>query len=230
MSASSVVGAGSVRLRVRVSNGAYRSFMPTRTAARPSAAMSRVTWAASSRTAPATCPQTDWLCWNVVSRPCPRATYGVASTGEESTPRPSRRYHGPIVGPSRSASTCASVAASSFTVWMPRSASLAAVLRPMPHSASVGRSPITSNQVSVVSRPTPRGLPNEVAIFAWSLLSPMPTELWSRVLSSTAVRTSAAKVSGSSVRTARNASSHPSTCTGTSNDRSVSITTAEAAS
>ena len=42
---------------------------------------------------------TSRSCWKVSSRPCARATHGVASTGEVSTPRPSRWNHGPIVGP-----------------------------------------------------------------------------------------------------------------------------------
>src|SRR6185503_6878414 len=122
------------------------------------------------------------------------------------------------------------VDASSLTEWMPSSASLAAVLRPTPHNASVGRSPITANQSSLVSRPTPCGLPKLVAILACSLLSPMPTEQCSRVASSTAVRTSSANASGSSVSTARNASSQPSTSTGTSSERSVSMTRTDASS
>ena len=113
---------------------------------------------------------------------------------------------------------------------MPSSASLAAVLRPTPHNASVGRSPITANQSSLVSRPTPCGLPKLVAILACSLLSPMPTEQCSRVASSTAVRTSSANASGSSVSTARKASSQPSTSTGTSSERSVSMTRTDASS
>ena len=76
----------------------------------------------------------------------------------------------------------------------------------------------------------PRGLPKSVAILARSLLSPIPTEQCSPVASSTAARTSSAKPCGSSVSTPRNASSQPSTSTGTSKPRSVSITRADAAS
>ena len=127
---------------------------------------------------------------------------------------------------------------------MPSAASFFAVLRPIPHSASVGRSPITSNQVSSVSWDTPRGLPKSVAIFARSLLSPMPTEQCSPVASSTRARTCSAKSRGSPSSgcppptpspAARNASSQPSTSTTTgtpphSSERSVSITSADAAS
>ena len=45
--------------------------------------------------------------WKVSSRPWARATQGVASTGLVSTPRPSRWYHGPIVGPSSAARSVA---------------------------------------------------------------------------------------------------------------------------
>ena len=55
-----------------------------------------------------------------------------------------------MVGPSRSASTCAGVAARARDGVDAELGELRrAVLRPIPHSASVGRSPITSNQVSV---------------------------------------------------------------------------------
>ena len=113
---------------------------------------------------------------------------------------------------------------------MPSSASFLAVLRPIPHSASVGRSPICSNQVSVVIVKTPRGLPKSVAILACSLLSPMPIEQCRPVRSRTAARTCWANATGSSVVTARNASSQPSTSTGTSKDLSASITCTDAAS
>ncbi len=69
-----------------------------------------------------------------------------------------------------------------------------------------------------------------MAILARSLLSPIPTEQCSPVCSSTAARSRAANASGSSALTARNASSQPSTSTGTPKERSVSITRAEAAS
>ena len=113
---------------------------------------------------------------------------------------------------------------------MPRASSFFAVLRPIPQSASVGRSAITSYQFSSVSRYVPRGLPNSVAIFARSLLSPMPTEQCRWVASSTAACSSRANNSGSSVSTPRNASSQPSTSTTASKLRRVSITTALAAS
>ena len=62
---------------------------------------------------------------------------------------------------------------------------------PIPHSAVVGRSPITSNQLSRVSWKTPRGLPKSVAILARTLVSPMPTEQCRPVASSTAACRSA---------------------------------------
>ena len=110
--------------------------------------MSATTRVVSARTSSATCVQSSRSVWKVVSRPCARGTYGVGSTGLLSTPRPSRRYHGPIVGPSSAASTAGSEAASWDTLSKPSAASFFAVLRPIPHSASVGRSPISANQVS----------------------------------------------------------------------------------
>ena len=74
---------------------------------------------------------------------------------------------------------------------------------------------MTAYQFSSVSRNTPRGLPKSVAILARGLLSPMPTEQCSPVALSTAILTSRANASGSSVSTPRNASSHPSTSTTT---------------
>ena len=63
-----------------------------------------------------------------------------------------------------------------------RGQALARSSLPIPHSASVGRSPITVEPVLARSAGSmPRGLPNPVAILARSLLSPMPTEQCSPV-------------------------------------------------
>ncbi len=99
----------------------------------------------------------------------------------------------PWRGPSGSA------AASCRTVVMPSAASLATVFAPIPQIASGGRSPRTSNQVAVVSRQTPAGLPKPVAILACSLLSPMPTEQSRPVAALTSAARPRAKPSGSSV-------------------------------
>jgi hypothetical protein len=80
---------------------------------------------------------------------------------------------------------------------MPSAASFFAVRDPTPHRARVGRSPMTSDQFSAVSTKLPRGLPNSVAIFARSLLSPIPTEQCSPVAVSTRSLTTAAKAAGS---------------------------------
>ena len=90
-----------------------------------------------------------------------------------------------MVGPSRSASSCWSAAASCSTVTRPSSANLRAVRRPMPHKASVGLWAITSYQFSAVSRYTPAGFAKPVANFARSLLSPIPIDEYSRVALST---------------------------------------------
>jgi hypothetical protein len=90
---------------------------------------------------------------------------------------------------------------------------------------------MTSNQVAWVSRNVPRGLPNSVAIFARTLVSPIPTVQCSEVASRTSRWISRATSSGSLASTPTNASSHPSTSTtapGTA--RRVSMTTADAAS
>jgi hydroxymethylglutaryl-CoA reductase len=95
----------------------------------------------------------------------------------------------------------------------------------------VGRSPITSNQFSSVRRNIPLGLPKPVAIFARTLLSPMPTEQCSRVAASTTRCASCATDSGSAVVTPRKHSSHPSTSSTTPGSaRSVSITSVDARS
>ena len=102
---------------------------------------------------------------------------------------------------------------------------------PTPHSARVGRSPMTSNQFSAVSRNLPPGLPNSVAILARTFVSPMPTEQCSRLAASTSAWMRRATASGSSASTPTNASSQPSTSTtapGTA--RSVAMTVADAAS
>jgi hypothetical protein len=100
----------------------------------------------------------------------------------------------------------------------------------MPQSASVGRSAITATQLSRVSSYTPAGFANPVASFARSVLSPIPTEQDSDVRASTSRWISRASAHGSCVDTPRNASSQPSTWTTASNERSVAITTADAAS
>ena len=83
----------------------------------------------------------------------------------------------------------------------------------MPHSASVGRAPRTSNQLSPVSRKIPAGLPKPVASLAWSRLRPMPTEESSWAAARMAAWIVRATASGSSESTARNASSQPITST-----------------
>ena len=102
---------------------------------------------------------------------------------------------------------------------------------PMPHSSLVVRWPITSNQLSRVSRNIPRGLPKSVAILARTLVSPMPTEQCRSVAARTSAWMVRATCSGSSVSMPTNASSQPSTSTTAPGiARSVSITTDEAAS
>ena len=92
------------------------------------------------------------FCWKVVSRLRERGTYGSALTSLVPAPKASARYHGPIVGPNRAASSAGSAPASSATVVTPASASFRAVRWPMPHSASVGRSAMTLTQLCRVSR------------------------------------------------------------------------------
>ena len=86
-----------------------------------------------------------------------------------------------------------------------------------------------SSHRSEVSTNTPRGLPNPLASLAWSRLSPIPIVDHRRVRSSTRSWIARANASGSSVVTARKASSHPATSTSASNERSVSITSRLAA-
>ena len=84
----------------------------------------------------------------MTSRLLPRATYGVPVIVRLPCPLPRLTSHGPVDGPNGALSDSGSAAASSLTVVMPTSASRFDSLRPMPHRASVGWSPRTSNQVS----------------------------------------------------------------------------------
>src|SRR5580704_16880171 len=215
---------------VTVTNGAYRTFTTTRTDGRPSSARSRASSPASRATSARTVDQSLISTWNVSSLPCPRARYGESSTSASPRPRPSRTSHGPVIGPNTAASASGSAAARSLTVLMPSPASLRAVLAPMPHSALVGRPPSTSNQLENVSRNTPAGLPNPVAILACSLFSPIPTVQSSSVASPTLRASDRAKASGSDVSTPRNASYQPSTSTTAPEVRSTSMTEAETSS
>ena len=113
---------------------------------------------------------------------------------------------------------------------MPSPASFRAVLAPIPHSASVGRPPRTSNQVSWVSRNTPAGLPKPVASLAWSLFCPIPTVASSWVSARIRAAICRANPSGSLVSTATNASSQPITSVTAPKLRSAAMTVAEAAS
>ena len=214
----------------RVKNGTYRTFTTTRLAGRCSAAMSAATSRASRTTSARTASQSPMSCWKVVSRPCERATYGALSTGDGLSPRAVWTSHGPVTGPKCGARANGSAAASSATVPMPSPASLAAVLRPMPHSASVGSPPSTSNHEPCVSRNIPAGLPYPVASLAWSLFSPMPTVQSSWLAARTCSWIRRATSSGSSVSTARNASSQPIASTTASNSRRAAMTVADTAS
>src|SRR6266545_1934759 len=74
----------------------------------------------------------------------------------------------------------------------------------------------------------PAGLANRVAILARCLVSPMPTEHASPVVSATVRRTVVASSSGSSTSAPTNASSHPHTSTTTGNAFNAAITSADA--
>ena len=196
-----------------VKNGTNRTFTATRTAGRPSSATSSATRRASAATCSSSAARSVRSRWNVVSRLRDFGTHGADVTSLPATPNASIRYHGPMrraeaggqrggVGPGqldhgRDA----------------HAGQLGGRPRPMPHSASGGRSPMTSTQLCLVSRYMPAGLANPVAILARSRLSPMPTEQARPVASRTARWTSAASASGSPVSAPRKASSQPSTST-----------------
>ena len=113
---------------------------------------------------------------------------------------------------------------------MPSASSFFVVFGPTPHSADTGRSDISDDQFPNVIWKIPPGLPYCAAIFAWSLFSPMPIDADSPVVANTAARTSRASRNGSATSPPKYASSQPHTSTGTSKERKVSITVAEAAS
>ena len=81
-----------------------------------------------------------------------------------------------------------------------------------------------------VMRAMPPGLANPVAVFASSLVSPIPTAHRSPVAANTVACSWRAKPSGSSVFTPTNASSQPHTSTTAPSDRNAAITRSEAAS
>ena len=84
------------------------------------------------------------------------------------------------------------------TVSMPSAASFFAVLRPIPHSASVGRSPITSNQVVRGQLRTPRGAcRSRWRSWRAACCRRCPTEQCSPVASSTRPRIMLGEVAGS---------------------------------
>ena len=112
-------------------------------------------------------------------------------------PRPSRWYHGPIVGPSPASSRSTSLSASCRTVSMPNGVQpLGRSSRRPPTARSPAGRPSRSNHVSLLIRKAPRGLPKSVAILACSLLSPIPTEQCSSVAARTCSRICCANPTG----------------------------------
>src|SRR5262249_34400555 len=127
------------------------------------------------------------------------ARYGSSETTDGARPRAVCTSHGPIVGPKRAATAFRSADGGFCPVGIPSSGGVAAGFAPIPHHALVGCAPRGGDQVSCVSRNTPAGLPYPVASLAWSLFSPMPTELSSCVAALICCCTCLAKPSGSSV-------------------------------
>ena len=134
------------------------------------------------------------------SAPARRGSAGTSSRGRVRAPptgcrpRPRRRRRdragrtrGPSAVRTRRPWRPRRPTANSATVRMPRPASRLEIFVPTPHRSIVGRAPITSSQLSAVSRKTPRGLPKPVATFARTSVSPMPTLQCSAVRSSTAL-------------------------------------------
>ncbi len=145
-----------------------------------------------------------------------------------SSPRATRRSQGPVFGPNLAASSSSSARARSPTDSIPTSASWRVRFRPTPHSDLGGWSSITSAQFSRVSRKTPAGLARGEAVFARSLLSPIPTEHERWVRSLTRRWISAATASGSSVSVSRKASSQPATSSTPGSSRRTAMTRSEA--
>ncbi len=130
------------------------------------------------------------------------ARRGSVCTSVSPMPRPTRINHGPIRGPNRFAIVVTSALARSETVRIPSAARLDAVRRPIPHSASVGRSPMTFIHVSAVSRWIPAGLAKPVAVFARGFVSPIPIEHDRSAADRMRSRIATASASGSSVSAA----------------------------
>ena len=134
---ASAVGSASVTPWVLVKNGANRTLTTTRAASRSSLRRSLATSRAVRATSAATSSGSVRSRWNVCSRLRPLAVHPSGCTLAEPSPRPRLASHGPVDGPKRSASVPSSAVASWPTVRIPSSASLAAVLDPMPHSSVV---------------------------------------------------------------------------------------------
>ena len=145
--------------------------------ARPSPRMSSTTWSASDRTAAVDLVgRRQVVLVGRLAAVRPRDPRGVVDDVAELDAAPEPADVRPVFGPNSATSGSSGSRRSSRTVSMPSAASRSEMREPMPHSSLVGRSPITSNQLSRVSRNIPRGLPKSVAILARTLVSPMPTE------------------------------------------------------
>ncbi|SLH22020.1 Uncharacterised protein [Mycobacteroides abscessus subsp. abscessus] len=221
-----------------------RTVTETRTVIRPASAISSATAVAIRATCALISAGSVRSRGKVSDRLRPTGTRGSLLTSVSPLPCPSTHRYGPVLGPNSAASRCRSAAIRSATVSMPRPASRAAMRLPMPHSAAVGRWPMTSVQFAAVSRKVPVAAPGSstgaaedlpadlakpVASLAVSLLSPIPIAQ-PRSSSAIAPRISRASSSGSSVSAARNASSQPHTSTVPGNVRSTAITSSEASS
>ena len=101
----------------------------------------------------------------------------------------------------------------------------------MPQMAVTGRSPIVGIHVRRVSRATPPGLANPVAVLACSFVSPMPTAQCSPVACSTRAWMSPGERLGVVGADAdERLVPTPHLDDGTGNERSVAITRSDAAS
>src|SRR3984885_8396664 len=159
-----------------------------------------------------------------------RGTHGSELTVSSPPPLASSNNHSPVRGPNVDVSSSASACANCHTVAIPRAASFFDVFGPTPHSASTGRSPITSIQFDSVRLYTPAGFANPVATLARCLLSLMPTEHDKPVAEEMTVRTCSASSPGSSTSAPTYASSQPQTSSGWPSSRRSAITCSEAAS
>ena len=98
--------------------------------------------------------------------------------------------------PTIAVSAAGDIAATSATVWMPRSCNFADVIAPTPHSRCTGRGCRKSSSPSGSTTSSPSGLPTALATFARNLVRATPTLIGSPTSVATRARSRVAISTG----------------------------------